>query len=294
MEVDDRIEVDQKKKDWWCGRNQRTKAVQWFPAAFVEELPLYFKRQRILQGVGESQPTKSMAEVSEDDFVGRWVDYRSGFDDEYFFIVTDSRGLAYVPDIGNPMRIELTEEEGRWSTQYMVLHRLIDDDTQVWREREKDDAGKPIERIFHRLVARQRLFEAAMDERFDVGDEVFAQRKTDDQWYPVKVIGTRSGFLRVQFPTDNKEEAFVHPGTVKEQLWTVGDFIEVYSKSMKTWCPGTVREINADEGCVRVEYDVDGSTVGEKYLPFDDDAIRFPATALVQQRSLDREDETQA
>lgn len=65
------------------------------------------------------------------------------------------------------------------------------------------------------------------------------------------------------------------------QIWTVGEPIEVYSHTIMQWCSGQVKEVNHKEQRIKVEYDVDGNTLGEKTIPFKHDSIRRPAGAAI-------------
>lgn len=65
--------------------------------------------------------------------------------------------------------------------------------------------------------------------------------------------------------------------------WVVGAPIEVYSQTIKEWCPGKVLEVDKVNKKIRVEYDVNSNTLGEKTIPWTNPSIRHPANLQSQQ-----------
>merc|ERR1711964_177613 len=59
--------------------------------------------------------------------------------------------------------------------------------------------------------------------------------------------------------------------------WVVNAPIEVYSQTIKEWCPGKVLEVDKVNQKIRVEYDVNSNTLGEKTIPWTNPSIRHPA-----------------
>lgn len=96
------------------------------------------------------------------------------------------------------------------------------------------------------------------------------------------------GVMDVTLDENQMKEVVASPKDLspRESMWEKGALIEVYSQTIKEWCPGKVLEVMPVAKKIRVEYDVNSNTLGEKTIPWNNSTIRRPVSSPTEQPKI--------